>query len=367
MGMKAISVLLFILLLIGMLTLAFNIKEAKPWIMPTPCMLVYPPETVVRVGEIFDIHVTINELDVRWNMVGWQFVFYPWQWNEELELLEVREGPFMKQFPNRQSPPYTYFVLEPGPCGSYIVGCLLLPDETGNWTVFPEGNGTLVTFTFRAIASGNITFQQYNSVLVNPESEEIPHDILGGFIEVKPPIRDVAIIKIETSLTELYIGQTVNITVEIENKGTIVENLNVTAYYAETPRFPNVTIQYTPIETQTIVDLGPGENVTIVFLWDTKDVAHGNYTIKALVSILPNEANTSDNTIITPRILKIKMLGDVNGNNKIDIMDIAAAGLAFGSCPDHLRWNPQADINQDNTVDIRDLTLIAINFGKTEP
>jgi hypothetical protein len=177
----------------------------------------------------------------------------------------------------------------------------------------------------------------------------------------------MAIIKIETSLAELYIGQTVNITVEIENKGTIAETLNVTAYYAEIPKFPNVTIQYTIIDTQTIVDLNPRENVTVVFLWDTVDVAPGNYTVKAVASILPNETDPADNTMISPRIVKIKMLGDVNGNNRIDITDIAMAALAFGSYPDHPRWNPQADINQDNIVDIRDLALIAINFGKTEP
>ena len=58
-------------------------------------------------------------------------------------------------------------------------------------------------------------------------------------------------------------------------------------------------------------------------------------------------------------------IGDLNSDFKVDIKDIALAARAYGSFPNHLRWNVQADINQDSRVDIRDLALIASNFGKT--
>jgi parallel beta-helix repeat protein len=170
------------------------------------------------------------------------------------------------------------------------------------------------------------------------------------------PLVDLAVVGVMPSVTEVYVGQFVNITVVVMNEGRSAETFSVTVYYNNAS-----------MGTQTIVGLGSGENVTLVFLWDTKDVAPGNYTIKALVSILPNEINTSDNTMISPFTIKIKMLGDVNGDNVVDIRDIALAALAFGSYPDHPKWNSQADVNQDNVVDIIDLALIAINFGRPQP
>jgi len=57
----------------------------------------------------------------------------------------------------------------------------------------------------------------------------------------------------------------------------------------------------------------------------------------------------------------------MNGDNKVDIRDLAQAAQSFGSYLGHPRWNPIADINNDGKVDIRDLVLIAKNFGKTYP
>lgn len=58
---------------------------------------------------------------------------------------------------------------------------------------------------------------------------------------------------------------------------------------------------------------------------------------------------------------------DINRDGKVDIKDLAAVSLVFGSYPGHPRWNRAADINHDNKVDIKDLVLIAKNFGNTYP
>gem|GEM_PF-1929562 len=61
-------------------------------------------------------------------------------------------------------------------------------------------------------------------------------------------------------------------------------------------------------------------------------------------------------------------IGDINWDYKVDILDVGTAALAFGSTPEHERWNPIADITgpqgvPDSKVDIMDLALIASNFG----
>jgi len=46
----------------------------------------------------------------------------------------------------------------------------------------------------------------------------------------------------------------------------------------------------------------------------------GNYTIKAQADSLLNEYNTTDNTFIDG-IIKIKILGDINGDSVVDMFD----------------------------------------------
>jgi len=57
--------------------------------------------------------------------------------------------------------------------------------------------------------------------------------------------------------------------------------------------------------------------------------------------------------------------GDLNDNGEIDMDDLYIAGLAIGSRPGYLRWNPQADLNLDSRVDMRDLRIIGRNIGNT--
>ena len=68
--------------------------------------------------------------------------------------------------------------------------------------------------------------------------------------------------------------------------------------------------------------------------------------------------------VVNGFIIVEELKGDLNGDGVVDIRDIAIAALAFGSFPDHPRWNPIADTNEDNKVDIRDIALIAIHYGE---
>jgi len=71
--------------------------------------------------------------------------------------------------------------------------------------------------------------------------------------------------------------------------------------------------------------------------------------------------------------LQGKILGDINGDGKVDIKDLEIAAKAYGSHdanydyqgePPSQNWNPTADLNDDGKIDIRDIHLIAVNFGK---
>ena len=55
--------------------------------------------------------------------------------------------------------------------------------------------------------------------------------------------------------------------------------------------------------------------------------------------------------------------GDKNYDGKVDILDIALACKAFGSTPEHPRWNPIADVTKDGQIDILDIAAVAYYFG----
>ena len=79
-----------------------------------------------------------------------------------------------------------------------------------------------------------------------------------------------------------------------------------------------------------------------------------------------NDQSKDTHPLMSPhRYWSAPIVGDVNRNMRVDIVDLAIAGKAFGSSPRYPTWNPNADINKDNMIDIRDLVLVAKSFGKT--
>jgi hypothetical protein len=80
-----------------------------------------------------------------------------------------------------------------------------------------------------------------------------------------------------------------------------------------------------------------------------------------------NETDTSDNVMASSIRVRVKIFGDVNGDNKVNMQDVGQAGLAFGSGSADPRWNVQTDLNQDNRTNMVDVALVARNFGKSHP
>jgi len=89
-------------------------------------------------------------------------------------------------------------------------------------------------------------------------------------------------------------------------------------------------------------------------------IVYGNVTL-TLTGKLINDVSFQGSDII----LVSALVGDVNVDGKVDIIDLSIAALAFGSYPDHPRWNSQADIKNDGYVNMLDIALTARNFGTT--
>jgi len=114
------------------------------------------------------------------------------------------------------------------------------------------------------------------------------------------------------------------------------------------------------------ITLNGGELTTLTFTWNTTGFSKGNYTIWAYAWPVLGETDTADNTF-TDGTIYVSLVGDVNVDGKVDMMDIGWICLAYGSYPGCPNWNPNMDINNDNKVDMIDIGFACIHYGETDP
>lgn len=210
---------------------------------------------------------------------------------------------------------------------------------------------TLVTLKFQVEALGVSHLNLTGTRLSDSEGNPIPHEVRNGiFITL---IRDVAVINVTTSVNMVYQGWPVEIFVTVTNKGDIAETFNVTAYYDDIP-----------VGTALVTNLSPDDITTVKITWVTTNVQPcRNYTISAYAWPVPYEMSLEDNRFVDGKV-KIKMMGDINGDGIIDYVDVGAIARAFGATPSSKRWDPNCDLNRDGVIDMMDMHAVASRFGK---
>jgi hypothetical protein len=208
----------------------------------------------------------------------------------------------------------------------------------------------LVTIEFHVEAMGATVLDLHDTQLLDPQGNPIEHQAKDGFFATL--IQDLTVTNVTASHNWVYQGWEVKINVTVKNNGNQIETFWVAAYY-------NTSI----IGNYTVVDLAPNDEITVKFTWNTTSVAAcRNYTIIGKAKVLPYEINSADNEYLDGYV-KVRFMGDVNGDGIVDIADIYVAELSFGATPTHPKWNPDADLNQDGVIDITDMYIIALNFG----
>ena len=91
-----------------------------------------------------------------------------------------------------------------------------------------------------------------------------------------------------------------------------------------------------------------------------------NYTDMASAAAWTGVSYTGTGTTATASAFFVayaKLLGDMNCDNKIDIIDVATVAYAYNTRPGDARWNLIADLDNDGVVDITDVATVAFYYG----
>jgi hypothetical protein len=104
-------------------------------------------------------------------------------------------------------------------------------------------------------------------------------------------LRDIAIVAASISAAELYVDQTLSISVTVKNFGAISENFSLSVLYDSAI-----------IGTVDVISLEPNAERAISFLWNTSNVDAGVYSISSSASRVPEETNIINNNYVIGQV-----------------------------------------------------------------
>jgi hypothetical protein len=200
-----------------------------------------------------------------------------------------------------------------------------------------------VSIIFLVVTQLDYSISQTPSLQVNP----------GQTLNLTCPLASI-LMDVTASRSVVSQGYNPVINITITNIDSYSEMYNVYVYANDTiiGTFANITL--------------PNNSTTTLTLnWNTTGFTYGNYILNAFIEKASEKAIVSFN--VKGYMVKVTILGDVNGDGKVDLKDVFAVALAYGSYPGHPKWNPNLDINNDNQIDLKDYMTTALNYGKTNP
>jgi len=240
--------------------------------LPLPQTMV-DPTSIINSGLVREdnINITIKVVNVQ-NVYNWTLKL---KWDPLiLNVTDFEEGPFLKDAGTTDF--QTLF--------NQASGFLYINNTfTGEPLSGVSNNGTLVTITFTVNGRGTSDLTLYDVKMFKKDGTFIPSAPVNGYFS--NILRDLAVTSVSVTPTSVQAGQVVNVTVVVANHGVANETFSVRVDY-----------DTKSVGTQTVTNLAPAAEQTLVFKWDTKDVSSGSYTIKATASTAPGEANTADNS-----------------------------------------------------------------------
>ncbi len=125
----------------------------------------------------------------------------------------------------------------------------------------------------------------------------------------------------------------------------------------------NTDLKYTTNEPTSWVGYSLDGNASVTILGNTTiaNLTEGQHTIVVYANDTGGNMGVSPSVSFTVNLHGIPE--DLTGNGLVDVDDIFAAALCFGSVKGDARYDERADIDGNGRIDIMDMWLIATKFG----
>jgi hypothetical protein len=342
-SIEFLSLLAIIILIIIMVPAAYSY---------TTKLNINPPTTTLLAGQSFTVNVTVTSVT---NLNRWQ--------------VDVSFNPMILNCTGLSVPSDSIFGSM-----SYLFPTPIINNTAGRVAAFcalmssggVSGSGRLATISFTSLTLGVSTLTFVNvmknpdptfseTYLFDPSHSMIPFDGNTGIVEVISSGFQRSIFSVTKNAQTYYVGILTNSTLS-------------SFYYSGTSRELGFNITATVgTNGACIVEVDKNLlNGTLIAL--LSNVGLSTYA-RSLNTLLENATHCFAyfdfvyNTGTKNVKIRLTVTGDLNGDRRVDIKDVARVCAAFGTYPGSGRWNPVADVNHDFKVDIKDVAVVCACFG----
>jgi len=243
-------------------------------------------------------------------------------------------------------------------------------------TTYPNTTGIsysahyIFEINFHAIAAGTANLDLHDTILSDSTGTAISHTGVDGQITVKTRDLTVESITIDDLGCNLYKDDTYKngsnyyypVEVEVKNTGTA----NAGQFHVKLEVFYGVTSEGSTEEV--VVSLSAGATTIVNFtslFHPTHTTPVTKYKLTATVDSQNEVVEDNEyNNVLEKTAIEVTVMGDINGDGTVNILDAVVIALAWNATPSDPWWNVKADINHDQVIDIYDGTRIGLHWGE---
>jgi len=345
-------------------TVTFTVTQASTitWKWQTqyltvPSIIVYPSSTAVPFGTDCTVYINVTTVS---DLYAWEF-----QLNYNPTILNLTSASIV---PGGLNEPTQVFYNVANQTSGHLWWAVSteLPTTTG----MSYESHAIFEMTFQTIGIGTSNLGLSGTILTNSTDSSMVHAVVSGTITVQGIDLTVTGINIDNHGCSIYANDTYAngtaydypVEVTIRNLG----NLGAGAFYTELDVYWTTGSLSQGSEEIYVPSLAAGTSAIINFTCLFYPLHTGYYQLTAIVDSQNNitETTRANNTLVLGNV-PVTVMGDINGDGVVNILDAVIIAQAWGSTPSSPNWNIRADLNHDGKVDILDAVRIGLHWGET--
>jgi hypothetical protein len=322
-----------------------------------PEILISPPTTYANLDSDYVVYLNVTSVE---DLYAWEF-----QLNYNPALLDLASTSIVTGGLNE--PTQTFYSLTDEISG-HLWWAVSTTYPTTSGITYSEH--VIFEIRFHTIGIGTSNLELYGTFLSYSNGTEIVHTVANGTINIDAPDLTVTSINVLNLGCSLYKNDTYAngtayfypVEVAIQNIG----NISADGFYVKLEAYWVTGSLLEGSQEIFIANLNEGATIVVNFTGLFHPMQTGYYTLTATVDSRTNisESNETNNVRLLDNV-KVTVVGDLNGDGVVDILDGVRISLAWDSEPGNGWWNIKADLNHNGVVSILDAARASLHWGET--